>query len=146
MRDIIQLIEDKTSSPVEQIKLPYARTALAPVMSSATIDLHYGKLYKGYVDRFNNGEGDANFNEAGAFLHEIYFTQFQKPTNNNQPSGSAGELIIKQFKTFEKFKEEFEKTAMKIQGSGWVYLAKEDRKSTRLNSSHSQQSRMPSSA
>ena len=69
IRQTLDLLEAKEKSELEQIKLPYARTALAPVMSSALIDLHYSKLYKGYVDRFNNHEGDRNFNEAGAYLH-----------------------------------------------------------------------------
>ena len=127
------IVEGKTPKTLKQADLPYKTTDLGRSLSKQTLEYHYGKLYKGYVDRFNNGEGDANFNEAGAFLHEIYFTQFQKPTNNNQPSGSAGELNIKQFKTFEKFKEEFEKTAMKIQGSGWVYLAKDGKIKTIVN-------------
>jgi hypothetical protein len=55
--------------------LPYARTDLAPVMSENTIDYHYGKLAKGYVDRYNRGEGDDNFNHAGAFLHNIFYDE-----------------------------------------------------------------------
>jgi Fe-Mn family superoxide dismutase len=34
------------------------------------------------------------------------------------------ELIESKFDNFNKFKEEFAKVAMSIQGSGWVYLAK----------------------
>ena len=45
IRKTIDLLEAKEKGNLEQIKLPYARTALAPVMSSALIDLHYGKLY-----------------------------------------------------------------------------------------------------
>lgn len=118
------IIEGKVPKTLKQATLPYNKTDLGRSLSKQTLEYHYGKLYKSYVDRFNNGEGDLDFNESGAFLHEIYFTQFQKPTNNNKPDGSASELITKHFKTFEKFKEEFEKTAMKIQGSGWVYLSK----------------------
>ena len=40
----------------------------------------------------------------------------------------------------------FNCTAYFIILGGWMYTAKEDRKSTRLNSSHSAKSRMPSSA
>jgi len=58
IRETIDLVEAKEKGALEQIKLPYARTALAPVTSAATIDNHYGKLYKGYVDRFNKKEGD----------------------------------------------------------------------------------------
>jgi Fe-Mn family superoxide dismutase len=121
----ITLNEGKTPKTLVQTKLPYAKDELEPSKSKDSIDYHYGKLYKGYVTRFNDGEGDADFNEAGAFLHNLYFTQFQKPTSSNEPDGSAGEFITKHYKTFDKFKDEFEKTAMKIQGSGWAYLARD---------------------
>jgi Fe-Mn family superoxide dismutase len=121
----ITLNEGKTPKTLVQTKLPYAKDDLEPSKSEDTIKYHYGKLYKAYVTRFNDGEGDADFNEAGAFLHDLYFTQFQKPTVSNEPDGSAGEFITKHFKTFDRFKEEFEKTAMKIQGSGWAYLARD---------------------
>jgi len=121
----VSLNEGKTPKSLIQTKLPYARDDLEPSMSKDTIDYHYGELYGGYVKRFNKGEGDADFNEAGAFLHNIYFTQFQKPTRSNEPDGSAGEFITKHYKTFDKFTDAFEKEAMKIQGSGWVYLARD---------------------
>lgn len=108
-----------------QTPLPYSKTALAPVMSKATIDYHYGHLYKAYVDKYNNGEGDPDFNEGGAFLHDIYFRQFQSPSRNNEPTAIALNFINKHFKSFDNFKKEFEKEAMKIQGSGWVYLARD---------------------
>jgi Fe-Mn family superoxide dismutase len=121
----ISLNEGKTPLTLEQTPLPYSRTALAPVKSKATLDYHYGELYKGYVDRYNKGEGDPDFNEAGAFLHDIYFRQFQHPTNNNQPDHIALNFINKHYKSFGNLQEQFEKTAMKIQGSGWVYLARD---------------------
>jgi len=120
----ITLTEGKTPKTLVQTKLPYAKDDLEPSMSEDTINYHYGKLYKAYVTRFNDGEGDADFNEAGAFLHDLYFTQFQKPAGSNEPEGSAGEFIVKYYKSFDKFKDSFEKEAMKIQGSGWAYLAR----------------------
>ena len=58
MREIINLTEDKPK--LELRKLPYSMTSLAPVMSKTTLDNHYGKLARGYVDRYNHGEGDAS--------------------------------------------------------------------------------------
>jgi superoxide dismutase, Fe-Mn family len=107
-----------------QLQLRYAKGDLDPVISEDTINYHYGKLYKSYVDRYNKGEGDADFNEAGAFLHRIYFDQFQSPTSSNKPEGLSLELILKHYDDFEDFKSQVEKTAMTIQGSGWVYLAR----------------------
>jgi len=121
----VSLNEGNTPKTLEQTPLPYSKTALAPSMSKATIDYHYGELYKGYVDRYNKGEGDPDFNEAGAFLHDIYFRQFQSPSRSNEPTAIALNFINKYFTNFDKFKEAFEKEAMKIQGSGWAYLARD---------------------
>ena len=118
------LQESNQPKTVTQAKLSYDHDDLEPAVSEKTMDYHFGKLYKAYVDRYNAGEGDANFNEAGAFLHEIYFTQFKKPDGSNAPFGACLDLIEKHFKSFDAFKEAFAKIAMSIQGSGWVYLSR----------------------
>jgi Fe-Mn family superoxide dismutase len=105
--------------------LPYDTDELAPAISEDTINYHYGKLAKAYAERYNNNEGDPTFNEAGAFLHNILFQQYQAPSGSNKPTGGILEFIEDHFKSFDKFKEEFAKVAMSIQGSGWVYLAKD---------------------
>lgn len=123
IRSLIDLVESK-SKELKLVKLPYGRNSLSPVMSKNTIDYHYGDLYKGYVDRFNKGEGDARFNEAGAFLHEIFFTQLMTPRNGNKPTGRSLALIDRKYGSFSDFKEEMKEKAMKIQGSGWIYMSK----------------------
>jgi Fe-Mn family superoxide dismutase len=120
----VTLQESREPKTLTQTALPYARDALGKSLSKAAIDYHYGSLYKTYVDRYNKGEGDPEFNEAGAFLHDIYFTQFRAPKGSNNPVGKSLELINLYYTTFDKFKEAFEKEAMKIQGSGWIYLSR----------------------
>lgn len=127
------VVEGKEVKKIEQIPLRYARDGLGKSISKQTIDYHYGKLYKSYVDRFNSGEGDADFNEAGAYLHSIYFSQFCPPKGSNKPSNKILEFIEKHFKTFDAFKQAFEKAAMGIQGSGWVYLARDGKIKTIVN-------------
>lgn len=105
-------------------KLPYDKNDLDPVMSSDTIDYHYGKLAAGYVKRYNSKDGDAKFNEAGAFLHNIFFPQLMKPASGNKPVGASLELINIKYGSFEVFKKELETVAMGIQGSGWVYMSR----------------------
>jgi Fe-Mn family superoxide dismutase len=123
IRQTIDLLEAKEKGTLEQIKLPYAKSALSPVMSSATIDYHYGKLYKGYVDKFNKHEGDRNFNEAGAYLHSIFFSQFRHPAVS-RPHGHILDLINRHHSNFVDFKRNFKAEAMKLQGSAWIYLSK----------------------
>jgi superoxide dismutase, Fe-Mn family len=127
------IAEGRTPKELKQVPLPYARDGLGRSLSKQAVDYHYGKLYKAYVDRFNAGEGDPDFNEAGAFLHSIYFSQFRPPKNSNKPDGSVLNLIKSKHKSWEKFQEEFEKVAMGIQGSGWVYLAKDGQIKTITN-------------
>jgi Fe-Mn family superoxide dismutase len=123
IRDTLNLLEAKNKQELEQINLPYSRSALSPVMSQATIDLHYGKLYKGYVDKYNKGEGDSNFNEAGAYLHSIWFSQFHSP-RVQQPRGTILNLMTRNHGSYIEFKNAFKEQAMKLQGSNWIYLSK----------------------
>ena len=73
VRELIQLVEQHQKGELSLNKLPYDRKDLEPVMSEATLDYHYGKLAKGYVDRYNKKEGDPYFNESGAYLHNVFF-------------------------------------------------------------------------
>lgn len=124
LRQIIDLIEAKSSRQLELKKLPYSRSSLSPVLSAKNLDNHYDKLARGYVDRYNAKEGDPVFNEAGAFLHNLFFEQFQAPKTSNRPVGPVAELINKKYGSFVAFKSKVLETAMGIQGSGWVYLSK----------------------
>jgi Fe-Mn family superoxide dismutase len=122
---IQKFIVEGKKDKLTQLDLPYGKDALAPVMSKETIDYHFSTLYKAYVDRYNKGEGDDDFNEAGAFLHNIYFNQFQSPKSNNKPEGASEEFINKHYKNIVELQEKFQEVAMGIQGSGWVYLAQD---------------------
>ena len=114
-------------------KLPYEKSDLEPVMSQRTIDYHYGKLAKTYVDRFNNNEGDDQFNRAGAFLHNIFFPQLKSPSGSNKPFDHSLEFINRHFNSFDNLKSLVEKTAMGIQGSGWVYISTNGKIKTIVN-------------
>lgn len=124
MREYITLLEEKSKPiDIEIIPLNFTESEVSPVMSQDTLDLHYGKLAKGYATRYNNNEGDKDFNYAGAFLHNTWFPQFREVRKNNSPNGPMLGFINKHFGSYDKFKNEFEEVAMTIQGSGWVYLA-----------------------
>jgi Fe-Mn family superoxide dismutase len=124
MREHIDLIEATTRpSKLETTPLPYELNELSPVMSRDTLDYHYEHLAKGYAKRYNEGQGDPDFNRAGSFLHNKFFPQLQPPKGNNKPRGAVLTLIEKKFKNFENFQDQVKEAAMKIQGSGWVYLS-----------------------
>jgi superoxide dismutase, Fe-Mn family len=124
MREALDLIEATTRpSKLETTPLPYGLKDLDPVMSQETLEYHFEHLAKGYAKRYNAGEGDADFNRAGSYLHNKLFPQFRKPRAGNRPRGAIAELIESKFKTYEDFQEAMSIEAMKIQGSGWVYLS-----------------------
>lgn len=125
----------------ELISLPYSANALEPVISAETIAFHHGKHLQTYVNNLNallpgsgfedmtleeivsKSEGGI-FNNAGQILnHNLYFTQFRSPRENNQPNGRIGEAIDRQFGSFDAFREEFQKKGATLFGSGWVWLS-----------------------
>jgi Fe-Mn family superoxide dismutase len=124
MREIITLLEDKSKpQDIEIIPLNFTENEVKPVLSQKTLDLHYGKLAHGYAERYNNNEGDKDFNYAGAFLHNTLFPQFREVRNNNKPNGPMMGFINKHYGNYDDMKSKFEEIAMTIEGSGWVYLA-----------------------
>lgn len=133
MRDIITILEDKSKpGDIEPVKLSYNDSALSPVLGSASIKQHH-KLWTGYCDRFNRKEGDSQFNYAGYLLHNLYFTQFRSPRTTNAPNGPIGNLINSKFKSWDNFQDKFQEEALKFQGSGWIYLARDGSIKTIVN-------------
>lgn len=123
MRDLITIIEAQEKVNLSLVKLAYKKSDLDPAMSEETMDLHYSTLAKGYIERYNKGEGDKDFNEAGAILHNIFFSQFKAYEQSNKPNEINLTFINKHFGNLNSFKEQFKEEALKIQGSGWVYLS-----------------------
>jgi len=125
----------------ELMTLPYAIDALEPVISKETIGFHHGKHLAGYVNNLNgllpgSGFEDATLeeivckasggmlNNAGQILnHNLYFEQFCAPQADNAPTGKLAEAIVRDFGSFEAFKEEFQKKGATLFGSGWVWLS-----------------------
>ena len=130
------------------IDLPYPKDALEPVISTRTLEFHYGKHLQAYVDNLNkllpasgleelpledivkNSTG-ALFNNAGQVLnHNLYFTQFCSASQPEQstchPERSEGSLlqaqITKLWGSLDAFKAEFESKGTTLFGSGWVWL------------------------
>ena len=125
----------------ELMVLPYAVEALEPVISRRTLEFHHGKHLAGYVNNLNGllpGSGFEEMtleeivckatggilNNAGQILnHELYFGQFAAPKTDNAPKGKLAEAIVRDFGSFEAFKEAFQKGGATLFGSGWVWLS-----------------------
>ena len=125
----------------ELMALPYAIDALEPVISKQTLEFHHGKHLAGYVNNLNGlleGSPLAGLpleeivckasggilNNAGQIQnHELYFGQFRAPKENNAPTEKLAEAIVRDFGSFEAFKEAFQKAGATLFGSGWVWLS-----------------------
>tara|TARA_X000000950_G_scaffold81107_2_gene101935 strand:+ start:7557 stop:8204 length:648 start_codon:yes stop_codon:yes gene_type:complete len=137
------VMQEAKEEKLELIKLPYNTTDLKPALSKENIEYHYSVLSQGYVTRYNNKEGDPDFNYGGAKLHNLWWGQLKKPDGSNQPVGYIKETIENRFGGYDNFKEEFLKTAMALQGSGWAYLSKQGTLKTTPNQSYKTDILMP---
>lgn len=123
-----------------QPKLPYAPDELAPAISQETVDFHYGKHEKAYIDNLNrliegteyadmelediirSASGPLFNNASQAWNHIFYFFQFS-PNGLKEPGGKLRAKIDETFGSFEEFKKKFEEAGATLFGSGWVWLS-----------------------
>lgn len=125
-------------------KLPYALDALQPYISKETLEYHYGKHHKAYVDNLNKlipGTEFENmsleetimkssggiFNNAAQIWNHTFYWHCMAPKSGGEPNGKLADAIKKTFKSFDEFKKQFSETAVKTFGSGWAWLAKNDK-------------------
>ena len=122
-------------------ELPWSADALSPHISSETIEYHYGKHHKAYVDKLNGGIAGTEFenapleeviskadggvynNAAQTWNHTFYWNSLS-PGGGGNPSGAVADGIAKEWGSFEKFKESFSNAAATNFASGWTWLVK----------------------
>jgi Fe-Mn family superoxide dismutase len=141
--------------------LPYEMDALAPHISRETLEYHYGKHHKAYVDNLNNlipNTEFANksleeiimkstggiFNNAAQIWNHTFYWHCLSPNGGGKPTGALASAIDKTFGSFEQFKELFTKTAVTTFGSGWGWLVKNANGALELVSTSNAQTPMTS--
>lgn len=129
-------------------ELPYGKDALAPHISSNTLDFHYGKHHKAYVDNLNkliNGTdlegksleeiikitvGDSAkagiFNNAAQIWNHSFYWQCLKKSGGGSPTGAIATKINAIWESYDKFAEELKNAGVTQFGSGWAWLVLED--------------------
>lgn len=142
-----QTINDNLIVEMKKIgidKLPYPYSSLKRFIDSKTMDIHYNKHYKGYVDKLNKSlkdkEGDMDLEEiiksigkfddkvrnnaGGAFNHALFWKMLSP--KKQLPKGEILKKITQDFGNIKKMKDEFNEVAKDRFGSGWawLYLAK----------------------
>ena len=124
-------------------ELPYEKNALEPHISAETLEYHYGKHHKTYVDKLNGmveGTDMANksledvvkaasggmFNNAAQVWNHTFYWNCLSPNGGGAPDGELAAKIGEVFGSFDKFKDEFTNSAIGNFGSGWTWLIKTD--------------------
>ena len=125
---------------IELPSLPYEKNALEPNISAETLEFHHGKHHQAYVTNLNNlikgtefesaalediikkSSGGVFNNAAQTWNHTFYWHSMRSPKKDNAPAGKLADAINKAFGSFDKFKEEFSKSAVGNFGSGWTWL------------------------
>ena len=129
------------------IALPYSYDALKPYVSEETLHFHHDKHYENYVRKLNGVlekvgyKGHVSkeeliynielfpieerdqilYNAGGSLNHELYFSTMSG-NKNTYPKGPLLDAIIRDFGSFDHFKEEFIRHAKLLVGSGYTFL------------------------
>ena len=131
--------------------LPYAYDALEPHVDARTMEIHHTKHHAGYTNNLNNAIAGTELekmkiedilsnvskystavrNNGGGYWNHKLFWEIMSPNGGGQPSERMNihKAIMRDFGSFDKFKEEFSAAAATRFGSGWAWLCvdKEDK-------------------
>lgn len=130
-------------------ELPYQPSALTPAISEDTVNFHYGKHTKAYVDKMNAAiegtdldsapleeivraaasKGDQGlFNNAAQAWNHIFYWNCMSPNGGGEPTGAIADAIRESFGGYGEFKNAFTNSGATQFGSGWAWLVAKDGK------------------
>ena len=124
-------------------KLPYDYKNLEPYISEEQLKIHHEKHHQGYVnganaifEKLDKARKEAidldikstlkalSFNIGGHILHSLFWPNLAPSgKGGGKPGGALGDVITKEFGSFERFKKEFSQAAVSVEGSGWAALS-----------------------
>lgn len=125
-------------------QLPYDIAALEPYISEQTLHYHHDKHLAGYINKLNElivgtpfegmtleqiicqSNGAIFNNAAQVWNHEFYFNQLS-PTPRKEPEGMLKAAIEEYYGGVEALKAKMTSDALALFGSGWVWLATDDK-------------------
>ena len=122
-------------------------SSLEPYIDNQTLDIHYNKHYKKYLDNLNkildsinydykfnlkdlikninmfdeSIRGEILYNASGVLNHELYF-EILNINGKKIPTGKLLEAINKKYGSFNNFVMEFITTSNNLKGSGFTFL------------------------
>ena len=129
-------------------ELPYAKDALAPIISANTLEVHHGKHHRAYVDNLSKliagtdlADADLEtiirkvagdparagiFNNAAQVWNHSFYWKCMKAGGGGAPTGAVAAKINAAWGSYEKFAEELKNAGVTQFGSGWAWLVLED--------------------
>lgn len=138
--------------------LPYDHSALRPVISARTLELHHGKHHKGYVEKLNklvpgtpyermslqeiirkaasDKSASKIFNNAGQVWNHEFFWLSMKPQGGGEPQDDLKARLENDFSSLQQFGDLFVKTGVEHFGSGWVWLSAAEDGGLKVTATH----------
>lgn len=121
--------------------LAYAYSALEPHIDARTMEIHHSKHHQAYTTNLNNAIAGTDLenasieeilkncsdkpavrNNGGGYWNHNLFWEIMSPNGGGEPTGALSEAIVRDFGSFEAFKDLFSKAATTRFGSGWAWL------------------------
>ena len=134
-------------------ELPYGLDALAPHLSAETLEYHWGKHHRAYVDALNGlvqGTGLAAlglddlvrqasgtvFNDAAQHFNHSLYWQSLSPRGGGEPKGTLALAIDRQYGSFRAFRTAFAEQTASHFGSGWAWLVRKPDGAVQIEITH----------
>lgn len=138
---------DTLAAPTDAVRfalppLPYSATALEPILSAETLDIHHGRHHARYVETLNRLLAEQNLsagtleeviriaqdsgarglfnNAAQAWNHAFFWESMTQDAS--EPGGLLAGAIVSAFGRLEALGERFVAEGVGHFGSGWVWL------------------------
>lgn len=127
--------------------LGYAYDSLGTYISKDIMELHHSKHHQTYIDKLNAALDEAPAlkerpleslladleslppqvqtairNHGGGHYNHSLFWQWMSPDGGSEPTGELAAQITQKYGSFQGFVDEFNKKALGVFGSGWVWL------------------------
>jgi Fe-Mn family superoxide dismutase len=119
--------------------LPYEKSALEPHVSARTVEFHYEKHHRGYLNKLEKAIGDTAqaekslvqiireseghvFNLAAQVWNHSFYWDSMRPGGGGEPTGELASAIKRDFGDYATFAKQFAEAANGEFGSGWGWL------------------------
>ncbi len=130
--------------PIPLPPLPYAKDALKPCLSGETVDTHYEKHHRHYVEKLEKSlqgsllvdqpldgivrlaTGDVYDFAAQVWNHTFYWNSMTPHGGGPSRAGRVARAIASSFGSYEEFVHRFKALSSSLFGSGWIWLYRPD--------------------